>query len=505
MIKFACSNCGHRMGASEKYAGKKVKCKKCGQITRIPEAQQAPEAHTEQKNIIKFRCPSCNQKIGVKAKYAGKKVRCAKCKKPMIIPTPAEPQIQADDKEAAPMTKARPEKVFQEEKAGDLSSEFDDLLALEASAPTVETEPPLKLAPAEEQTVSDYPLDETKFMGTQVIEPPKKSKARFFVIAGTLIVTVIISIISLFVMPQFEKKKQAEQIQLLQAQTLAEDYIEILENRRIDEALQLLSPELQDSTPNSKMNGFATRVSKGPILQITPSISHVEKNKNKKLFYFQFTLFYTELETQDFEINWRNFEIDPVTNELNSLSSGFNWLSPDVDWQSLIMVISKENIDLRIENLALYNSATGNTASIGQRNYKHLFMVFVSAAEQKLRSLATFLTNYACILIPVVPIAYIIMVISLWLIFDKSGESRWAAFIPVYNLCVLGKVANRPIWYGLLLILASFIPFVGRYVWVFFWADISFGVACEFDKGIFFTIGMIFLPFIFYPILAFFD
>ena len=50
MIKFACSNCGHRMGASEKYAGKKVKCKKCGQITRIPEAQQAPEAHTEQNN-----------------------------------------------------------------------------------------------------------------------------------------------------------------------------------------------------------------------------------------------------------------------------------------------------------------------------------------------------------------------------------------------------------------------------------------------------------------------
>lgn len=38
MIKFVCSECGQSYRVSERYAGKRVRCKNCSQVNMIPQS-----------------------------------------------------------------------------------------------------------------------------------------------------------------------------------------------------------------------------------------------------------------------------------------------------------------------------------------------------------------------------------------------------------------------------------------------------------------------------------
>lgn len=91
----------------------------------------------------------------------------------------------------------------------------------------------------------------------------------------------------------------------------------------------------------------------------------------------------------------------------------------------------------------------------------------------------------------------IVLIISLWRIFSKAGQPGWAAIIPIFNAYILCKVAGKPGWWVLLLL----IPCLN----VVFAFMIALGLAEKFGKGAGFAVGLFFLPFIFYPILAFSD
>lgn len=82
-----------------------------------------------------------------------------------------------------------------------------------------------------------------------------------------------------------------------------------------------------------------------------------------------------------------------------------------------------------------------------------------------------------------------------WRIFEKAGKPGWAAIIPIYNTIVLLNIVGKP-WWWILLFLIPGVNIVFA-VWMMNLLSLSFG------KGIGFTIGLIFLSFIFYPILAF--
>lgn len=82
-----------------------------------------------------------------------------------------------------------------------------------------------------------------------------------------------------------------------------------------------------------------------------------------------------------------------------------------------------------------------------------------------------------------------------WRIFAKAGKPGWAIFIPIYNLIVTLQIVNRPLWWIFLLL----IPLVNVVVGIIVIAD----MAKSFGKGTGFTLGLIFLSFIFYPVLAF--
>jgi ABC-type sulfate transport system permease subunit len=89
------------------------------------------------------------------------------------------------------------------------------------------------------------------------------------------------------------------------------------------------------------------------------------------------------------------------------------------------------------------------------------------------------------------------MIAALWKVFEKAGEPGWAAIVPIYNLVVLLKIAGRPLWWIILFI----IPFVNFIIGIV----VAFDVAKRFGKGAGFALGLVFLPFIFYPVLAWGD
>jgi hypothetical protein len=91
----------------------------------------------------------------------------------------------------------------------------------------------------------------------------------------------------------------------------------------------------------------------------------------------------------------------------------------------------------------------------------------------------------------------VLVVVGGWKVFVKAGQPGWAVLVPIYNVYVFLKVAGKPWWWLLLLL----IPFVGLVVAII--ATVAF--AQRFGKGGGFAVGMIFLPFIFYPILGFGD
>lgn len=91
----------------------------------------------------------------------------------------------------------------------------------------------------------------------------------------------------------------------------------------------------------------------------------------------------------------------------------------------------------------------------------------------------------------------VLLIAAMWRVFEKAGEPGWAAIIPIYNLYVLLKIAGRPGWWLLLFL----IPFVNFIIGII----VAIDVAKRFGKGAGFAIGLVFLPFIFYPMLAWGD
>jgi hypothetical protein len=89
----------------------------------------------------------------------------------------------------------------------------------------------------------------------------------------------------------------------------------------------------------------------------------------------------------------------------------------------------------------------------------------------------------------------VLIIVSMWKIFTKAGQPGWASIIPFYNIYVLLQVAGKPGWWLILML----IPGVN----IIFWIIALVGLAQNFGKGVGFILGLIFLPMIFYPILAF--
>ena len=102
----------------------------------------------------------------------------------------------------------------------------------------------------------------------------------------------------------------------------------------------------------------------------------------------------------------------------------------------------------------------------------------------------------------IVLIVAVLMIASMWKIFEKAGKPGWAALIPIYNTWVLFEITWGSGVY-MLLIFASIIPLIGFIVSLVVSIMTMNKLAKLFGKDIIYTLGLIFLPVIFLPMLAF--
>lgn len=86
---------------------------------------------------------------------------------------------------------------------------------------------------------------------------------------------------------------------------------------------------------------------------------------------------------------------------------------------------------------------------------------------------------------------------GMWKTFEKAGQPGWGCIIPIYNIYLLTKIAQKPAWW----IIMFFIPVVN-----IVFAFLLFNeVAKKFGQGIGYAIGLLVLSFIFFPLLGFGD
>lgn len=89
----------------------------------------------------------------------------------------------------------------------------------------------------------------------------------------------------------------------------------------------------------------------------------------------------------------------------------------------------------------------------------------------------------------------IFLIAAQWKVFEKAGQPGWACIIPIYNIYIMTKIGGKPGYWTLLCLIPPFSIIFG--IWIVNMISKSFGK----DEG--FTLGLLFLGFIFWPVLGF--
>jgi hypothetical protein len=93
-------------------------------------------------------------------------------------------------------------------------------------------------------------------------------------------------------------------------------------------------------------------------------------------------------------------------------------------------------------------------------------------------------------------IGFIVLILaSMWKIFAKMTQPGWYGIIPIFNYCVIAKKSGKDWWWGLLTVVPC--------IQIIFQIILLNQLSKLFGKGVGYTLGLIFLPFIFLPVLAF--
>ena len=92
----------------------------------------------------------------------------------------------------------------------------------------------------------------------------------------------------------------------------------------------------------------------------------------------------------------------------------------------------------------------------------------------------------------------VLMIASMWKVFVKAGQPGWACLVPIYNIYVMTLIAKKPGWWTAIILLVPIVNYV-------FLIMLFNGISKAFGKDVGFTVGLVLLGIVFWPILAFSD
>ncbi|MBO6243002.1 MAG: hypothetical protein J6O41_00300 [Clostridia bacterium] len=95
----------------------------------------------------------------------------------------------------------------------------------------------------------------------------------------------------------------------------------------------------------------------------------------------------------------------------------------------------------------------------------------------------------------------VVMIVSMWKIFEKAGKAGWIALIPFYNAWTLFEIGGQKGAY----IFFALIPCAGLIIYLVVEIKAYLEIAKRFGKDTAFGVLSIFFPFVTFPILAFSD
>jgi hypothetical protein len=341
---------------------------------------------------------------------------------------------------------------------------LDELLLQESSAPSVERPPDqappgYALADAEpDEYAAEMSHPAALAQGPAAPTGPKR-KSPIIIIAACVIGLLIVgAVVWHLIQPDIESQFEPTEVR-----EFAEEYIGLLEDGDIDQAFELLEPELQTDTGRQRIEKLAKRIGKDTITGLNCTTTHSEELPEGNQFYLLYNIIYEE------------------------------------DVQFVILSLRETEDQLIVHGLALQHLLDG-TASIGPDSYEDLSNIIFSA---KAEEFVPVVAGFFCGILIVILVVGIIQMVAMWVLFDKAGEPAWASVVPFYNMWVLAEIGDLPGWLGLSMCFTSFIPVFGGLVYFVLWAVISISVARAFNRSVLFGIGMTLLPFIFYPVLAF--
>jgi hypothetical protein len=95
---------------------------------------------------------------------------------------------------------------------------------------------------------------------------------------------------------------------------------------------------------------------------------------------------------------------------------------------------------------------------------------------------------------------YIVVALGVYGSFQKAGQPGWAAFVPIYNVIIMLKIAGRPASWAWFLLL-GLIPFVGEIALLVLAIIVLNDISLSFGQSSGFTVGLVLLGPIFWYIL----
>jgi len=109
------------------------------------------------------------------------------------------------------------------------------------------------------------------------------------------------------------------------------------------------------------------------------------------------------------------------------------------------------------------------------------------------------------VLLVVLLVPAILVIAGTWKVFVKAGQPGWAAIIPGYNVYVMNKVGGGPTYYFWVWLGCAVTPFlfVTPFVGLVFAILILNNLAKSFGKDPGYTVGLVLLGVIFFPVLGF--